>query len=518
MRPLPVVAARHSQSDGRNSRALIEPEVIAAVDLGSNSFHMVVATLRHGQLTIIDRLRETVRLAEGLSKKQGLSASAKARALTALELFGDRLRDMRASSVRVAGTNALRKTRDDSGFLQAAEAALGHPIEVISGIEEARLVYLGVAHSLPPFEGRRLVMDIGGGSTELIIGRGFESEELQSLSMGSVMVTETFFPDGVITRERFDAARLMVRLKLRPVKSFFRSTLETQAIGTSGTILAAENMLAAINRLPAGGFTAADVEALIDALLEVGSAADFISPSISERRAEIMPGGLAILVELLATLRIAGLRTSDGALREGLLYDLVGRIQQEDSRVATVAAMARRYHVDLAQAERIAASAENFRLQLADSWGIGSAQSRLLLFWASYLHEIGFDIAHRDFHSHGAYIVENADMPGFPASEQFMLACLLDTQRKSLLTKRVRRLEKRARPFVLRLALLLRLAIVLHRSRSGDALPDIGVSASEDTIELSFPEGWLASTPLTKADLEREALLVADGGFQLSFC
>ncbi len=476
---------------------------------------MVVATLRHGQITILDRLRETVRLAEGLSRDGVMSDKAKQRALTALGRFGERLRDMHAESVRAAGTNTLRRAAKDQAFLEQAEAALGHPIEIISGIEEARLVYLGVAHSLPPAAGRRLVVDIGGGSTELIVGKGFKPADLTSLSMGAVMVSESHFPDGVITAERFEAARVMAKLKLRPVKRKFRAKKATQAIGTSGTILAAERILTELGWKPYGGVDSDSLERLIKALIKAGHVDAVDLPGLSTRRSEVIPGGLAILVEVLKSLRIEELRTSDGALREGLLYDLMGRISAEDARVATVSAMVARYHIDLAHAEAVADTAERLRRQVADAWDVDAQQARLLLAWASCLHEIGLDIAHRDFHLHGAYIVANADMPGFPALEQQYLASLIGAQRKALNPKAFKHLPKARQLFIARLAVLLRLALVLHRSRNREALPSVGLRVKGDELRLELPADWLASTPLTRADLQREARLLEQAGMSL---
>ena len=236
MPPQPAVVDSPSQPDTDAQ----SPDVIAAVDLGSNSFHMIVGELRHGQLVIIDRIRETVRLAEGLSDDGDLSPDARDRAIDCLSRFGERLRDMRAGSVRAAGTSTIRRAREDTGFMAEAEAALGHPIDIISGLEEARLIYKGVSHSLPPTDGLRLVMDIGGGSTELILGQGDEPRALESVHLGCVRMTERFFGDGRITREAFDRARVAARLELRPVKAFFRGADGVQAIGTSGTIRSAE--------------------------------------------------------------------------------------------------------------------------------------------------------------------------------------------------------------------------------------------------------------------------------------
>lgn len=493
-----------------------DANIIAAVDLGSNSFHMVVATLRHGQLTIIDRLKETVRLAEGLSSA-GLALPAKERALQALARFGERLRAIQANNVRAVGTNALRQSGNDTEFQNLAEEALGHPIEIVSGIEEARLVYLGVAHSLPPTKGKRLVMDIGGGSTELIVGEGFAAEHKESLSMGAVMMSERFFRDGKFTSARFQEARMLARLKLRPIKRVFRQGDDHEAIGTSGTILAAHRISRALGLLDRGALTLEGLEVLIQKVLDAGDVGNLTLDGLSTKRSEVFAGGLAILVELLSNLKVRRLMISDGALREGVLYDLVGRYAEEDARVATVAAMVKRYHVDMEQAERIAVTAELLRQDVCADWQLGTDQARVLLCWAAYLHEIGFDIAHSDFHLHGAYIVANADMPGFPAIEQRMLSCLIGSQRKQLDNKALRLLPEMRQVMVLRLAVLVRLAILLHRSRSPRKLPAISLAACDNRLDLKFPDGWLDKTPLTLADLGREKRLLAASHFELNF-
>ena len=480
------------------------PEVIAAVDLGSNSFHMIVGELRHGQLAIIDRLRETVRLSEGLANGGQLAPAARDRALQCLSRFGERLRDMRASSVRAAGTSTLRRAGDSKDFLRKAEQALGHPIEVISGIEEARLIYAGVTHSMPPYDGLRLVMDIGGGSTELIRGQATEPIALESLHLGCVAMTERFFPGGELTGDAFQKARVASRLELRPVKSYFRNAAEQQAIGTSGTILATEAVARALGIIESDGLTADAVGELIRRVIDVGNIAQLSLPELSERRAQVWPGGLAILVELLEVLHIPRLRVSDGALREGLLYDQLGRLQHEDARDRSVAAMVSRYHVDPVQAERVAATCARLLLQCKKAWRLESALAARMLDWAARLHEIGLDISHDGFQRHGAYIAQHADMPGFPWTEQCFLAVLIASQRRSISLAAFRRLPTSWQKQSLRLALLLRLAVLLNRSRSSEALPDIGLRVEKNTLVLRFPERWLGANPLTLAELERE--------------
>ena len=492
-------------------------EVIAAVDLGSNSFHMIVGELRHGQLVIIDRIRETVRLAEGLSNSGDLSSDARERALDCLSRFGERLRDMRAASVRAAGTSTIRRAREDTGFMTDAEAALGHPIEIISGLEEARLIYNGVLHSLPPHEGLRLVLDIGGGSTELILGQGAEPRALESVHLGCVAMTERFFADGRITRKAFDKARVAARLELRPVKAFFRGAGEVESIGTSGTIRSTEQVASELNIIDSHALTPAALEELIERVLNFESVADLDLPGLSERRAQVWPGGLAILAELLGVLRVDSLSVSDGALREGLLYDLLGRLQHEDARERSVRAMASRYKVDEDQAGRVAATAQMLLGQCAGAWHLDDPICSRILDWSARLHEIGLDISHDGFQRHGAYIAEHADMPGFPRAEQRFLAFLIGSQRHQINTRLEKILPRTWRDTALRLAILLRLAALLNRSRSAIDLPTISISVTDATLTLVFDPAWLEANPLTVADLEREIGYLSEVGYELIF-
>jgi exopolyphosphatase / guanosine-5'-triphosphate,3'-diphosphate pyrophosphatase len=493
------------------------PEVIAAVDLGSNSFHMVVGELRHGQLAIIDRLKETVRLSEGLKKNGQLSRAARKRALQCLSRFGERLRDMRASTVRAAGTSTLRRAKDSQAFRKEAEAALGHPIEVISGIEEARLIYSGVTHSLPPNAGARLVMDIGGGSTELILGRGPEPESLESLHLGCVGMTEAYFRYGRISKRNFDNARLAARLEIAPVQSFFRNDPGIETIGTSGTILSTAAVARELGMIEVNELTPAVLEELIARVLKFGNTSELALPGLQQARAQVWPGGLAILVELLSILGVGRLRTSDGALREGLLYDHLGRLRDEDARARSVRAMGRRFSVDTAQAARVANTARLLLKQCAATWKLESELASRLLEWAATLHEIGLDISHDGHQRHGAYIAQNADLPGFPHAEQRTLAFLIASQRGDIDLRNLRNLPTAWREQALRLALLLRLAVLLHRSRSTAELPPLKLAAGKKDVKLVFPTGWLRDSPLTLADLRRERVYLREAGFRLRF-
>jgi exopolyphosphatase/guanosine-5'-triphosphate,3'-diphosphate pyrophosphatase len=487
------------------------PDVIAAVDLGSNSFHMVVARYSHGQLVILDRLREMVRLAAGLDDQGRLTREAVERALGCLERFGQRLRDMQAGSVR-----AVRKAKRRGAFLDRAANALGHPIEIISGIEEARLVYLGVAHTTPSERGRRLVIDIGGGSTELIVGEGLTAKALDSLYMGCVGLSQKYFGDGQITEKRMRRARLAARQELEPVQTRFGHGAWEQAVGSSGTIRAISDILRQQGSAEAG-ITPRAVDNLVEAVVRAGSVARLKMPGLTDERAPVFPGGLAILTEVLDVLGIPVLQVADGALREGLLYDLLGRLTDEDARVRTVRGMQARYHVDDAQAARVEATALDLLNQVQTDWQLEEPLAELMLAWAARLHEIGLDLSHSHYHKHGAYLIEHSDMLGFPREEQALLAAIVGSHRRKV---NARPLEDLAPPWHLkaeRLIVILRLAVLLHRSRSATALPSLGLRAKSKGLDLQFPAGWLDAHPLTLADLEAEADYLKSIGLRLKF-
>jgi exopolyphosphatase/guanosine-5'-triphosphate,3'-diphosphate pyrophosphatase len=490
------------------------PDVIAAVDLGSNSFHMVVARYSHGQLIILDRLREMVRLAAGLDEQGRLERSAMERAIECLQRFGQRLRDMKAESVRVVGTNTLRRARRKGAFLDRARAALGHPIEVISGIEEARLVYLGVAHTTPSEPGRRLVVDIGGGSTELIIGEGFQTTKLESLHMGCVSMSTRFFSDGSITEKRMKRARIAARLELEPVQAAFKAQGWENAVGSSGTIRSVGEIVRARGHND-GAITASAIDSLIEHAVRAGELERLKLPALTEERAPVFLGGLAILAEIFAVLGVQSMRVAEGALREGLLYDLVGRLTDEDARVRSVRAMQGRYHVDTAQAERVEATALDFLKQTQRAWELDEQFAESVLSWAARVHEIGLDVSHSHYQKHGAYLLEHADMPGFPQEEQKILAGIVGAHRRKM---HVEQLQDLYPPWHIKaeyLIVLLRLAVLLHRGRSPSALPKIELKANGRSLELAFPKGWLDERPLTAADLEREVEYLKAAGFRL---
>ena len=491
------------------------PDVIAAVDLGSNSFHMVVARRSNGEIIILDRIREMVRLGAGLDAQGRITAEAAAVALACLGRFRERLAALEAGQVRAVGTNTLRRARRRAAFLRRARKALGHPIEVISGVEEARLVYLGAAHSLPTQAGRRLVVDIGGGSTELIVGEGDEALRLESLYMGCVSSSERFFPDGAVSAEGFSAARLFARRELEPVRKAFRQQHWQQAVGTSGTIRATGRVLRLLG-VTGGEITRAGLEVLRERLLAAGNMARHDLPSLSEQRAPVYPGGLAVLTEIFAALQIETMVPAEGALREGLLWDLVGRLTDEDARDRSVRGFQQRFHADVAQAERVEAAALTLLQQVAEPWGLTDPECADLLAWGARLHEVGLDIAHAQHQLHAAYLLRHADLAGFSFDQQRRLAVLVGAHRRKIRKDLIDDLQgpwSKRMPYLMT---ILRLAVLLKRSRSDKPIPPLAIEATRRKVKLGFPAGWLEAHPLTLADLEQEARYLSALDLKLS--
>ncbi|MFO7594130.1 MAG: exopolyphosphatase [Pseudomonadota bacterium] len=492
-----------------------EGTIIAAVDLGSNSFHMIVAEESGTQLQVRDRLRETVRLADGLDRKGDLDTPSRQRALACLRRFGQRLSGFPRSSVRAVGTNTLRKAKDPS-FLREAEQALGFPIEVIAGVEEARLIYLGVAHGLPDSEHNRLVVDIGGGSTELILGRRFEPLELESMYMGCVSHSRRYFPDGVITTKAMREAVIAARLELQALEADYRAIGWGQAIGASGTVKAVAGVIRAMGWAEEG-ITYAALQCLVTDMVKAGHIDRLQLKGLKGERLPVFPGGVAVLMAIFEGLSIDTMHVSGWALREGLLFDLLGRRHHEDVRECTVMELSRRYRIDTGQAARVEATAKIILEQLTERWELLGEEYELLLRWAARLHEMGLAIAHSGYHKHGDYLVANSDMPGFSRSEQRRLAVLIRGHRRKFPLARFNEFEAVEKMRLQRLCIILRLAVLLHRSHAPSGAPDVMVKAEASSLKLCFPDGWLKAHPLTEADLVQESAYLNAAGYELEF-
>ena len=492
------------------------PETVAAVDLGSNSFHMIVGKLDNRQLVIVDRLRDAVRLGGGLLPDKTLSGDAWERAVESLSKMGQRLRALPHHAVRAVGTNTMRQIRDGGAFLRAAEDALGHPIEIIGGREEARLVYLGVAHGLAVGDDARLVVDIGGGSTELILGRGLEADERESLFMGCVSMTGRFFADGKITEEAMNKAVIAGRVELRPVRRMFEADRWQSAVGSSGTIKSIERVAIA-NGWSSEGITRSALKKLRRALVGAGHIDAVKLEGLTDDRRPVFAGGVAVLSAVFKSLGIEQMQVSDLALREGLLYELVGHIQHMDIRDSTIQAVMQRFGVDRLQASRVETTARMLLRQVQDSWALTDPEHTLMLNWASRLHEIGLVVSHNSFHKHGAYLLANADLPGFSRPQQAVLAALVRVHRRRFLETEFARLPPQTVEPTKRLAVLLRLSALLHRGRGAAHKPPMKLVVAERDIRVEFPDEWLSEHPLTEAEIAREAEYLAAAGFTLKY-
>ncbi|MGR9115684.1 MAG: exopolyphosphatase [Gammaproteobacteria bacterium] len=493
------------------------PEIVAAVDLGSNSFHMIVCSLKDGKLHTIDRLKEMVRLASGLDKKNHLDLSTQKRALECLERFGQRIRNFPPGSVRIVGTNTLRTATNAGQFIVKAERALGHPIHIISGIEEARLIYQGVAHSLSSSANTRFVMDIGGGSTEYIIGTDDTPRIKESLNMGCVSVSNLFFKDGKLSVKAFKEATLFAEQKLEPHQKTFNRKNWDEAIGASGSLRSIQKVLEAAG-WSHNGITLEGLEKLILHLAQHKHVNELNLAELDTERLPVFPGGVAIIYATFKTLGIEQMTVSDGALREGLVYDLLGRIYNRDIRSETVAVLTERYHTDKAHSERIKQTLHYILNQLEPFSDSETEENSVnFLDWAADLHEIGRDIAHSQYHKHGAYIIANADLAGFSRQDQTVLSTLIKSHRGKFSLSRFNKLPEPWRPQAPLLAILLRLSILLHRNRNDAELPEFEISITKSKIKLRFPKNWLDQAPLTYADLQKEENYLKSVGFKLEF-
>lgn len=478
--------------------------LLAAIDLGSNSFHMMVARLAHGELKPIDVLSEKVQLAAGLDKNKELTEAAQERGLECLSRFAQRIISLPRSSVRIVGTNALREAKNSAEFMEKAEKILGTHLEVIAGREEARLIYLGVAHTLADDLGKRLVIDIGGGSTEFIIGERFEPLELESLHMGCVSYTKRFFPDGEITAQRFQQAKTAAMQELLSIRARYRELGWSSCVGSSGTIKAIRNAL--VNSgLSDDAITAQGLYHLQQKLLAFETVDDIDLESIKPERRMVLPAGIAILCGIFESLEIDKLHFSTGALREGLAYDTIGRLAHEDVRERTINALVERYHVDTELTQRIENTALLGWAQVKDDWGLERPVFHDVLSWASRTHTIGLTISHSQFHKHSAYLLHNSDLPGFTNRDQQLVATLARGHRRKFPKEEFKKLTKDLQEPYKRLCILLRIAVLLNRSESNLRLPAIIFRANGKKLHLRFPEGWLQHNPLTAADLQQEA-------------
>lgn len=486
----------------QTKHSLANGDLFAAVDLGSNSFHMVVARHVLGQLRIIDRIKEHIYLADGLDNDKNLSQAAQTRALECLSIFGQRLASINAKNVRIVATNTLRTMKNSQDFIEHAERCLGHRIEIIAGREEARLIYLGVAHDKPPQKGKRLVIDIGGGSTEFVIGKGFNILERESLQLGCYANIKRFFPDKKLNAKKWQLAKTQISVDMQPFMARFKSHGWKEVYGSSGTIKALSDVAKAKN-LSDGSLTLSVLQQLSRDLIRYGNFSLIRWPQISSSRRKSIAGGLLTLEAAFEVLGIECLQTSDYALREGALFDILGRTKEHDSRIESVKALQSRYSIDIIQAERV----EHYALGLFDQvkkyWQL-TTFDRDALSWACKLHEIGLSVSHSHHHHHGSYLIEHSDISGFSRTEQQLIALMIRNQRRTINLKSLLSLTEARAISALRCILLLRISVLFFRSHSANRIPKLKLKVTKTKLSLIISKKWLSNNPLTESDLESE--------------
>ncbi|MEZ5975821.1 MAG: Ppx/GppA phosphatase family protein [Planctomycetota bacterium] len=484
------------------------------MDLGSNSFHAVVAMESESELVVLDRVRERVGLAEGLTDDGQLNEEVAARALACLQRIGERLKGIPKHRVRAVGTATFRDVRDGRKFLRRAQSNLGHEIETLPGKEEARLIYLGVAHSLGDDDDGRLVFDIGGGSTEIIVGRKFESQKEASVSLGCIHHSKRFFGDGTFTPKAFKRAIAAARLEIEPITEEIGIDSWKQCVGASGTILAVASIMDALRGTP-GPLTPADLDELIDRMCKAGSVQKLDLPGLAEDRRTVLAGGLSILRALSQEFQVKTVGTAPGALREGLLYDLLGRLHHEDVRHRSVTALAQRFGTQNPHAEAVARTAAHMFEQVREPWDLKRRHERLLQ-WAAHLAEIGMSVSYSGYQRHSGYLIENSDMPGFSDERRGVLAEIVRYHRRRTRQDAFGNIEDPERRRLLRITALLRIAHRLHRTRASLEVVPVTAKAKGKKLELTFPTDWFEKHSLQQEDLEQEATWLGLWNVQLS--
>ena len=488
-------------------------ETYAAIDLGSNSFHLLVARREHGELRVLDRIKEMVRLGGGLDDAGNLDLDTQRRALDCLARFGQRLRGIPASNMRTVGTQTFRRLSNAQSFLLAAEQMLECPIDIIPGHEEARLIYMGVTQWVARSPLKQLIIDIGGGSTELIIGEDFDPVVMVSKQFGCVSTTQRFFSDGKITAKRLRKAQRAVAAELQDIQSFYRQAGWNRAIGSSGTLRSAAT-ICVINGWSKKGITREALEKLKQKALSFSRIEDIRIKGLLEQRKPVFMGGLAVIQACFEALDIDELVVSPYALREGLLQDLIGRLEHNDPRDRAVRAFMTRFAVDEAQVDRVQTTALKLYDQLNTDLGLTSGHRKLLT-WASGLHETGLSLSHQSYQQHSAYLVDSSDMAGFSRQEQLYLATLVGYQRREIPADYAEKLPERLWQGLNIGLICLRLAWVFCRSRDDQAIPEMRITLSDKTVFLALPANWMETHPLTITDLAFEQQALTTTGLQL---
>jgi exopolyphosphatase/guanosine-5'-triphosphate,3'-diphosphate pyrophosphatase len=490
---------------------------VAALDMGSNSFHLVVARIVAGSVQIVHRVKQKVRLADGLGNDGVLSDESMQKGLDTLSVIAESLQGFEPEYVRVVATHTLRRATNAKVFLNAAKKVFPFPIDVISGAEEARLIYQGVAHTNHQ-HGQRLVVDIGGGSTEFIIGEDFNTKILRSLQMGCVSYTNRFFRLGELKPKAFDRAITSARQELEMIDKQYKQLGWKTCIGTSGTIKVIIELAAQLDSTNRENqVSMSDLYTLKDLCCAAGNSRDLKLQGLTEDRQPVFAAGLAILIGIFKSLKINQMEFSPAALREGVLYEMEDHLKHLDIRERSAESLATRYDVDVQQAKRVLNTTMELYQQVKKDWNIASIELKNLLAWSALLHEVGLQINTRGIQRHSGYILQNIELPGFGQEQQNLLATLARFHRKKIKVAEIPEYTMLAQEQVYKLISLLRLGVLLNIKRQDDILPNINLKAQGSKLDIQLPQGWLEQKPVFSADIERECVFIQELGLNLTY-
>ena len=487
-------------------------DIYAVIDLGSNSFHMLMVKVVGGSVQGIGRVKRKVRLAAGLNENLVLSRKAMKRGWECLALFAERLQDIPPQNIRIVGTATLRLAKNVKTFLKEAEAILGQKVTVISGEDEARIIYLGVAHTSNS-DTNRLVIDIGGASTEVVIGAGFNPLLLSSLNMGCVTYLERYFADDELSEDNFSQAIAAAEQQVLTIASQYQHTGWQLAVGASGTVQAMQEILVAQGKDEV--ITLSRLEDIMQQALACGRMEQLTITGLAQERKQVFPSGLAILIALFRTLNIGGMTLSGGALREGVLYSMLPQLQHSDVRSRTVSSLMVRYFIDQRHAERVAEMAAELATQLQGRWDLNKFEGHSMLKCSALLHELGLLIEYKNHHHHGAYIINHSDLPGFTRAQQQLVMALVHNHRADISREIIARQTMTSVLLTVRLTRILRLAVILSMRRRHEVLPQVAISSKGEQLVLTMPAGWLEQHPLMRAELEQEVQYQQQAGWEL---
>tara|TARA_R100000687_G_scaffold83699_2_gene89227 strand:+ start:12899 stop:14446 length:1548 start_codon:yes stop_codon:yes gene_type:complete len=500
--PVPPVTADHSGDTSPHS------DIYAVIDLGSNSFHMLMVKVVGGSVQVIGRVKRKVRLAAGLNDNLVLSRKAMKRGWECLALFAERLQDIPAANIRIVGTATLRLAQNVKTFLKEAEVILGQKVRVISGADEARIIYLGVAHT-SNCDSNRLVIDIGGASTEVVVGRGYAPELLASLNMGCVTYLERYFGDGELSEDNFNQAIDAAVLQVQTISNDFLAKGWQIAVGASGTVQAIQEILVA------EVITLRKLEDIMQQAMACGPIMQLNIIGLAQERKQVFSSGLAILIALFRVLHIDGMTLSGGALREGVLYSMLPQLQHSNVRNRTVSSLMVRYFIDQRHAERVADMAVELAGQLQSRWDVDKFEGLSMLRSGALLHELGLLIEYKNHHHHGAYIINHSDLPGFTRAQQQLVMALVHNHRADISREVIARQTMTSVLLTVRLTRILRLAVILSMRRRHEVLPAVRITTKAETLNLHMPANWLEQHPLMRAELEQEVQYQQLAGWQL---